>query len=398
MNRLVIIGNGFDRAHDLPTDYKHFVNYLQDEYIGHITECLERQTIKDHSLFYLTPAEAIQKPDGYEEYKIESTKAIERWSDLSGNVEVHYRFGKAGTTESSSYKAQVSFTNILLEYVFKNCHHSSWGGFENDYKDILVHIVRRAPGELRGVDLSDYTVERLNENLGEIVVLFCEYLREKVGQPVFKPEVASRLFTKGLSRWRINDGRVKKYGKITAIEKDREKESGIIEKFENILFLNFNYTATAELYLVKKNKWATLERYSGINKETVLGEESANGPETSIRYIHGDLADGDPSSIIFGYGDELDDIQTVLETLNNEYLKHIKSVLYTRQPYYRELIDFADLEKFDIVIYGHSCSNTDRTLLNTLFEHKNCVSIQPFLHDEHDTSIYTPVQNVFFDR
>lgn len=29
---------------------------------------------------------------------------------------------------------------------------------------------------------------------------------------------------------------------------------------------------------------------------------------------------------------------------------------------------------------GHSCGNSDRTLLNTLFEHQNCVSIKPFYY------------------
>ena len=29
---------------------------------------------------------------------------------------------------------------------------------------------------------------------------------------------------------------------------------------------------------------------------------------------------------------------------------------------------------------GHSCGNSDRTLLNTIFEHKNCISIKPYYH------------------
>ena len=33
---------------------------------------------------------------------------------------------------------------------------------------------------------------------------------------------------------------------------------------------------------------------------------------------------------------------------------------------------------------GHSCGNSDRTLLNTLFEHRNCVSIKPYYHLKED--------------
>ena len=35
---------------------------------------------------------------------------------------------------------------------------------------------------------------------------------------------------------------------------------------------------------------------------------------------------------------------------------------------------------------GHSCGNSDRTLLNTLFEHKNCVSIKPYNYQKDDGS------------
>jgi hypothetical protein len=33
---------------------------------------------------------------------------------------------------------------------------------------------------------------------------------------------------------------------------------------------------------------------------------------------------------------------------------------------------------------GHSCGISDRTLLNTLFEHENCLSIKIFYHKRGD--------------
>ena len=33
---------------------------------------------------------------------------------------------------------------------------------------------------------------------------------------------------------------------------------------------------------------------------------------------------------------------------------------------------------------GHSCGISDRTLLNTLFEHDNCLSIKVFYHKKKD--------------
>ena len=35
---------------------------------------------------------------------------------------------------------------------------------------------------------------------------------------------------------------------------------------------------------------------------------------------------------------------------------------------------------------GHSCGNSDRTLLNTIFEHENCISIKPYYHKRSDGS------------
>lgn len=33
---------------------------------------------------------------------------------------------------------------------------------------------------------------------------------------------------------------------------------------------------------------------------------------------------------------------------------------------------------------GHSCGNSDRTLLNTLFEHRNCISVKVYYHQRED--------------
>ena len=120
-----------------------------------------------------------------------------------------------------------------------------------------------------------------------------------------------------------------------------------VELKVNILLgylLNFNYMSTPKMYL----------------------EDNAN-----INYIHGMLKY--PQSVIFGYGDELDDNYTKLQKLNdNEYLRNIKSIRYLELDSYRSLLRFIESAPFQICIMGHSCGNSDRTLLNTLFEHRNC--------------------------
>ena len=63
---------------------------------------------------------------------------------------------------------------------------------------------------------------------------------------------------------------------------------------------------------------------------------------------------------------------------------------------YRKVLEFIEADTFQIIIMGHSCGNSDRTLLNTLFEHRNCVSIKPYYHIKEDkTDNYLDiVQNI----
>lgn len=64
----------------------------------------------------------------------------------------------------------------------------------------------------------------------------------------------------------------------------------------------------------------------------------------------------------------------------------IKSIKYLESNKYREMLSFIESSPFQIFVMGHSCGNSDRTLLNTLFEHKNCVSIKPYYYQKEDGS------------
>ncbi|MBE0651895.1 MAG: hypothetical protein IH595_13785 [Bacteroidales bacterium] len=138
---------------------------------------------------------------------------------------------------------------------------------------------------------------------------------------------------------------------------------------DNILFLNFNYTQT-EL------------KYSN-GREFFDYEPKRIG--TQFIHIHGTIQD--ENSIIFGFGDELDEDYKSIERLyDNRYLDYIKSIKYLDSKSYKQLLQFINSEEYQIFIFGHSCGTSDRTLLNTLFEHKNCVSIKPFYHKKEDNS------------
>ena len=139
---------------------------------------------------------------------------------------------------------------------------------------------------------------------------------------------------------------------------------------DRVMLLNFNYTNIADSYLPDVKR-------------------------CNVNHIHGELTN--PESVIFGYGDEIDENYKKISNKNdNEYLKNMKSINYLESPNYRNLLDFIESDTYQIFIMGHSCGNSDRTLLNTLFEHKNCVSIKPFYHkwDDGSDNYMELVQNI----
>lgn len=135
------------------------------------------------------------------------------------------------------------------------------------------------------------------------------------------------------------------------VKKNINNESFKKNLLPHTLLLNFNYTKTAE---------------------KLYAENSID----EIINIHGEL-NNENNPIIFGYGDELDNDYERIERLqNNDFLENIKSIRYHKTRNYRSLLEFIALGPYQVFIMGHSCGNSDRTLLNTLFEHDNCLSIK----------------------
>lgn len=113
-------------------------------------------------------------------------------------------------------------------------------------------------------------------------------------------------------------------------------------------------------------------------------------------HIHGKIHDS-KNEIIFGFGDEIDEDYNEIENLDdNRYLENIKSTRYHETDNYKKLLGYIDSDYFQIFIFGHSCGLSDRTLLSTLFNHYNCVSIKPFYHKkENGTDNYSDlVRNI----
>ena len=364
MNRIVLIGNGFDLAHGLHTSYKDFIdwywakiyNFLSNRYTNSYEDDICRIELNigckwDKFLqcnYNRKPNEFYQFVQEFPNINIQviplfkeicDSLAIQDWVDIENIYYTQLNKIKDSRDKAKKLNKELDIIRTLLaEYL------STEITVKDSVKNSSISKKILEPFNPRDIMVSNrnYIEEHFSywfqHNTTELVSKL--HLYDKVGLP---------------TPFEIDDFK-NKYSEIKSKNIDLQLFDVYTELFlvpDDILLLNFNYTKTAELY----------KKYFNIN------------------YIHGSLQNTD--SLIFGYGDELDkDYQTLQEYNDNEYLKNIKSVKYMEADNYRKLLAYIESAPYQIYIMGHSCGNSDRTLLNTLFEHRNCVSIKPFYYKD----------------
>lgn len=354
MNRLIIIGNGFDMAHDLKTSYKDFINWYCDQRIQALAKVFTN--VSEDSLCGLW---------------INSSHY--NWNQIfNSKRRLFPGFTGIKTIQSLAKYPKYFFIRYgsFFKKILQSIETKGWVDIENDYYQLLKQKIEDPNHH------NNYTIEKLNEQLAFLQQKLIEYLNaisiDKVRQDIldnileyFDPaDFAIGSKKKAMDYLGLNNN----ISSIKEIHDSKVKIDKLIP--QRIMLLSFNYTKTASLY-------ATDKRFE-------------------CNYIHGQLED--PEHIIFGYGDELDkSFQQILDMNDNRLLNNIKSVRYLETGHYRRLLEFLMAAPFQVFIMGHSCGNSDRTLLNTIFEHENCISIKPFYHkDENGKDNYMEItQNIY---
>ena len=374
MNRIVLIGNGFDLAHDLKTKYEHFIDWYWDYRVGGFAN--ERTNISKDVLCTFKNLSGNAWKSFYEYYmsqffgslqKIEGYKVIQFIRNNQDNYEI---------TSSPFFK------NICTSVETKG-----WVDIENEYYFLLKKYALSEDFRSKIVALNNelsYIQERLIEYL-ELInqqkINSHNGIKEKIYAPINSQDIsveASKIVKDYVQWWSKRDRNAwerklydygisgaESYNYIYDIE-DYKKGNLYHSEYPNlfmlpdkIMLLSFNYTKTAQTYLME-------------------GKQNFE-----INFIHGKIEN--PSSVIFGYGDELDEKYNQIQNLNdNECLRNVKTIKYQESDNYRKVLAFIESAPFQVYIMGHSCGNSDRTLLNKLFEHKNCISIKPYYYKKED--------------
>lgn len=334
MNRIILIGNGFDLAHGLKTSSKNFINDYWKRKSQEIKKCSSGK-FEDSDIF-------MERRDR-RNYQDDWPDTIESYQDFIDYLK---------TSNHYDIYRNLKFYNTYLQTISDNCgldKMDNWVDLEEEYYRKLIQILKS--------EKKDKDIDTLNDGF--------QLIKQKL--EVYLTDI-------------INTSEVKAKEKITNIiysvfdSKDFSQQGKKILKQEaksillphHLLFLNFNYTDLEKLY---KDR-CTIERSTNFNieRETI--------------HIHGEI--NNPNNpIIFGYGDELSAHFAEIENQDNfGFLENMKSIKYLETDNYKRLLDFIDSDNYQIIILGHSCGRSDRTLLNMLFEHKNCVSVKVFYYSQ----------------
>jgi hypothetical protein len=391
MNRIILIGNGFDLAHGLQTRYTDFIDWYWTELTKKFNEDHAEDIYSLSDDFVELTADSSPERSGTVVW-LSQTKVLGS-QDLIALLDDD----KAIRIEENSKALKLMCKNKFWKHISKKPSLQSWLDIENEYYTELKSHLKLEP------IARNAEVKKLNKEFCQVKNLLEKYLTEVCKNSEFEPIQGIKADII-YARIKYEDVAIaKRQAFLDSIpdEKNRlrlmvqnappqfnhlrrmgeQQLNGEIEQSINnagvdvshTLLLNFNYTDTAEKLFGKPDDECDYEDYRGVKR-----------PPMDIINIHGEL-NNDDNPIIFGYGDELDDDYREIEKTNdNDFLENIKSIHYHSTNNYRRLLDFLQDDPFQVFILGHSCGNSDRTLLNTIFEHENCISIKQFYYQFKD--------------
>ncbi len=411
MNRIVLIGNGFDLAHGLKTSYADFIYWYWEQrvngFVGNRSNVSEDPLCK----FVINDLNDCWNAFAYQQPRVfQKIPGIDVIQSITSNKE---RFD--------------SKLCPFFERINKSIKTKGWVDIENEYYELLKQYALEEKDETKVKQLNDqlhFLQNKLIEYLTEInkievrpiksiqsaiyhvfdardmAISGMHLLQDHIDEGLTLPDEEwerklnrygeSSISSTVLSEIKITQKANRRYlsekEKFGTSKKNFSELKSRMDVFFDYLFspeelllpneimlLNFNYTKTAEMYCQPHD-----------SKDLF-----------PLNHIHGVVER--PESVIFGYGDEMDEkYKELVKKNDNHCLGNIKSIKYLESDKYRKVLSFIESEPYQILIMGHSCGNSDRTLLNTLFEHDNCVSIKPYyyINDEGKDNYIDIVQNI----
>ena len=371
MNRIVLIGNGFDLAHGLKTKYDDFINWYWMDWGSKLLH--GRNKIETDGLCTFSIREDI---------KIHNwAYAFQGWYYRRGNPLIPWDLNDVIKLAKEDKEFSIFTMTPFLQQICNCIETKKWVDIENEYYYLLTEYALKKGHATNIISLNNQ-LQLLQDRLVQYLGLFNQTtininnnIRNKIYSPIDPKDISIE------KHFQLNEyidwcmKQENSYWENKMLRYNESFSPDLVDNYKKhyhevyyaqyprsfmlpdyIMLLSFNYTKTAHLY---------------------------HNKNFFINYIHGELEN--PRNIIFGYGDEMDENYQALKDLNEyDCLQNMKTIKYLETDNYRNALSFMDSAPFQVCIMGHSCGNSDRTLLNTLFEHKNCISIKPYYHKKED--------------
>ncbi len=376
MNRLVIIGNGFDLAHGLPTSYRDFI----DDYSRKVIDDL-KTNFKYEDNFFKIKLDLEIPINSFDKRRLDSLNSIK-------DILEYCDFLKEFHINSLNInRNRFVVKNDLFMSLCELNTISNWVDIENEYYKRLKDAINPQKNLIKSLNSfknkEEREITKLNNEFENIKLLLEKYL-EKINSNYYLDFDNNPFLDYLCLDEDLMDDKLMSFldefsfKEQTKIAKENIKEVSDLNIKGKLMyvtnyFLNFNYTSLVKEYFEKSK--IDINHHNQLHGEIMSSKNPMN----------------------FGFGDEMDINYKAIEgKVDNEYLKNIKSFHYLNTPNYKNLLDFIDSDKFQVYLMGHSCGLSDRTLLNTIFEHQKCRSIKVFYHKRQDgTDNYTEIiQNI----
>lgn len=333
----LVVGNGFDIAHGLPTQYTDFLLYLDI-----IKELKERHSYPNEkadidllSKFYNVAEE--RKMDKYltevigDWIKDNYDDAIDLMQKVNSNIWITY-FQKIYDEKKMKGENWIDFENEIANVV----RHIENNNVQLGGNNIAIDIKEFMKTNLDNDSISKYT-KKLIKAMNEFTDMLEQYICfvEKINNPIMLPDV-----------------------------------SDFAGDIDNVI--SFNYTSTFQRFYKEKLRTATMINFGGTLK-TLYEDKKIN-----VDFVHGKAGSG---NIILGAEETIKD-----DNIESSNLECVRFKKYFQRISKRTGLEYEKFYKDDThdritYIFGHSLSTNDGDIIKYVIENSNKVYI--YHHEEN---------------
>ncbi len=322
MNRLVIVGNGFDLAHGLKTSYVDFL-------LTYFTKAIE------YAMF---------NKSGYSDilFKIdhENAKKFQRENKL-GELSTFNCIKIILEYKDINKRSLISYQSDYLSQICKTIESNSWFDIERIYSNNLddLHEALTKSRSINEKEMNKTKIKNLNREFNHLKNKLIEYIES---------------------------------------EDESSNSKQLSDLVDNILFGEFNRKNTSthqnKVFILCFNYTNLISRYIEEKNQNIV-----------LKHIHGKVHTKVPVIFGYG-DSASKQYQSIINSDEVEFTKHFKSFMAHNNDSYSSLINFIKEDGFELIIAGHSCGSSDSYILSKIVSARNCISIKILYHKKEDGS------------